>query len=116
MDVANMTARFGAYVKRLAVAVAHQDRVEPLVAYISGLTLPGERKSRSAAAVEPIAARIEPQRVSARHQSLLHFVGKAAWDDQAVLLVARDYALSQLLTHGPVRHLLIDDTGFPPAG
>lgn len=112
MDTTNeLVSRYGAYLKQLALAIAHQDRVESLIAYISGLTLPAERKS-----VEPIAARIEPGRVSARHQSLLHFVGQSSWDDRAVLAVARDYALAQLLTHRPLSHWIIDDTGFPKKG
>jgi SRSO17 transposase len=48
-----------------------------------GLYLPGERKS-----VEPLAARVDPRRVPARHQSLHHFVADAAWEDAAVLRVA----------------------------
>lgn len=41
-------------------------------AYCIGLLLPGERKS-----VEPMAAKIEPARVSDRHQSMHHFVADA---------------------------------------
>lgn len=52
------------YLKQLAEVIALQDRVESLLAYLSGLTLSAEKISRSAAAVEPIAARIEPDRVS----------------------------------------------------
>lgn len=111
MDTADIASRFGTYIQRLADAIAHKDRVEPLVAYLSGLTLPGERKS-----VEPIAARIDPFRTSARHQSLLHFLGQAPWDDQEVLRVARNYAFEQMLMHSPLRHLVIDDTGFPKKG
>lgn len=106
-----LEVRFGAYLHALAAVVLHQDRVEPLVAYVCGLALPGERKS-----VEPIAARIDPGRVSARHQSLSHFVGQASWSDKAVLAVARDYALSELQSHGSITHWLVDDTGFPKKG
>jgi hypothetical protein len=45
-----------------------------------GLILPGERKS-----VEPMAARVDPGRVGAAHQSLHHFVAKADWSDEAML-------------------------------
>ena len=41
----------------------------PLPAYCMGLLLPCERQS-----VEPMAAIAAPTRVSAQHQSLLHFV------------------------------------------
>ena len=40
---------------------------------VSGLIMPGERKS-----VEPMAAITAPRRVAAQHQSLLHFVGQSA--------------------------------------
>src|SRR3954452_19790363 len=50
------------------------------VDYCLGLLLPGERKS-----VEPIAAVTAPARVSAQHQSLLHFVANAPWSDERVL-------------------------------
>jgi SRSO17 transposase len=42
--------RFAAYVKHLAQALGHADRVAPLKAYCTGLILPGERKS-----IEPMA-------------------------------------------------------------
>src|SRR4051794_36333179 len=72
--------RFTAYVEALAEVIGHADRVEPLHDYCLGLLLPGERKS-----VEPIAAVTAPTRVSAKHQSLLHFVANAPWSDERVL-------------------------------
>ena len=103
--------RFAEYLARLAAAVGHADRVEPLRAYLTGLLLPGERKS-----VEPMAAKVDPRRVRARHQSMHHFVANAPWDDGAVLAVARDYALAQLERHGPVAAWVVDDTGYPKKG
>jgi SRSO17 transposase len=105
------SARFDAYVTRLAAAVGHADRLEPLRAYVTGLLLPGERKS-----VEPMAAKVDPRQVSARHQSMHHFVAAAPWDQHAVLGVARDYALAQLERHAPVAAWLVDDTGMPKKG
>ena len=35
--------------------------------------------------VEPMAARVAPERVQAAHQSLHHLVAKADWSDDAVL-------------------------------
>ena len=102
---------FADYLSRLGVAVGHADRLEPLRAYLTGLLLPGERKS-----VEPMAAKIEPQRVRARHQSMHHFVSKAPWDDTAVLKVAREYALEQFERHGGVVAWVVDDTGIPKKG
>lgn len=104
-------SRFAAYVETLASALGHADRVAPLKAYCTGLLLPGERKS-----VEPMAARLEPRRVQAAHQSLHHFVAKADWSDDAVLGVVRAQALAALERQGPIRAWIVDDTGFPKKG
>jgi SRSO17 transposase len=104
-------ARFDAYVERLAAAVGHADRRWPLKAYLTGLLLPGERKS-----VEPLAARVDPRHVSRAHQSMHHFVANAPWDDDVVLAVARDYALAQLERHAPIGAWVVDDTGIPKKG
>ncbi|MGH2609213.1 MAG: IS701 family transposase [Tepidiformaceae bacterium] len=103
--------RFQEYVDRLAQALGHRDRHEPLRAYLTGLCLPGERKS-----VEPMAARIDPRHVRARHQSMHHLVANAAWEDAAVLRIARDVVLTELDRHGPVAAWLVDDTAFPKKG
>jgi SRSO17 transposase len=103
--------RFAGYVERLTTALGHQDRHGPLRAYVTGLCVPGERKS-----VEPMAARVDPRHVRARHQSMHHFVANAAWDDSALLRIARDTVLSALERHGPVAAWIVDDTGFPKKG
>src|SRR5215204_5136875 len=103
--------RFAAYVEHLAQAVGHADRVAPLKAYCTGLILPGERKS-----VEPMAARLEPARVQAAHQSLHHFVAKADWSDEALLALVRAQVLPEMERHGPIRAWVVDDTGFPKKG
>ena len=105
------TARFEAYLERLSLAVRHADRREPLRAYLTGLLLPGERKS-----VEPIAAKLDPLHVRARHQSLHHFVAEAPWSEWELLQVARDYALAALERHGPIAAWVVDDTGLPKKG
>src|SRR3954464_7788786 len=69
--------RFGAYVEALTEVIGHADRAAPLRDYCLGLLLPGERKS-----VEPIAAVTAPARVSAKPQSLLHFVANAPWSNE----------------------------------
>ena len=73
--------------------------------------LRGERKS-----VEPIAAVTAPARVSAKHQSLLHFVANAAWSDERVLARVRELVLPTLERRGPIEAWIIDDTGFPKKG
>src|SRR3989442_11769261 len=89
--------RFRDYLDRLACAVGHVDRQEPLRAYVTGLSLPGERKS-----VEPMAARVDPRHVRARHQSMHHLVANAPWEDTAVLRVAREQVLEAMERHGAV--------------
>jgi SRSO17 transposase len=103
--------RFEQYVGELVRVLGHKDREEPLRGYLAGLCLPGERKS-----IEPIAARVDPRHVRARHQSLHHFVTNAPWDDVAVLKVARGWVLDQMERHGPVAAWIVDDTGIPKKG
>jgi SRSO17 transposase len=104
-------ARFAAYVEELASVVGHADRVAPLEAYCTGLLLPCERKS-----VEPMAAITAPARVSAQHQSLLHFVSQGGWSDAKVLGKVRELVVPQMERHGPIEAWIIDDTGFPKQG
>lgn len=104
-------AAFADYVHRLVDVIGHADRAEPLNDYCLGLMLPVERKS-----VEPLAAVTAPTRVSAKHQSLLHFVGQAPWSDEALLARVRDLVLPLIERHGPVEAWIVDDTGFPKKG
>lgn len=110
-DGIKRSERFDEFVQRLVEVIGHADRQQPLRKYCTGLILPGLRKS-----VEPMAARISPSRVSAEHQSLLHFVGQAPWDDQAVLRATREYALPCMREHGPISAWIIDDSGVPKKG
>src|SRR6476660_6092425 len=103
--------RFHAYVERLTTALGHRDRHGPLRAYVTGLCLPGDRKS-----IEPMAARVDPRHVRARHQSMHHFIANAAWDDAAILRVARATMLAALDRHGPLAAWIVDDTGLPKKG
>ena len=64
----------------------------------------------------PAAARVEPFRIGAAHQSLHHFVAKAAWDDAALLAAVRDYVLPAIEKRGPIRAWIVDDTGLPKKG
>jgi SRSO17 transposase len=104
-------SRFAAYVEGLSKSLGHADRVAPLRAYCTGLILPGERKS-----VEPMAARVEPGRVQAAHQSLHHFVAKADWSDEGVLGMVRAEVLPAMERQGAIRAWIVDDTGFPKTG
>lgn len=104
-------SRFESYVEGLSRTVRHADRAGPLRGYCLGLMLPGDRKS-----VEPMAARIEPGRVQAAHQSLHHFVAKADWSDEAMLAAVRALAQPAIERQGRVRAWIIDDTGLPKKG
>ncbi len=91
--------------------IGHADRAGPLRDYCLGLMMPCERKS-----VEPMAAVTAPGRTAAQHQSLLHFVGNAAWSDENVLAKVREMVLPAIERHGPIEAWIIDDTGFPKKG
>ena len=83
----------------------------PLEAYCIGLMLPCERKS-----VEPMAAITAPERVSAQHQSMLHFISQGAWSDAAVLGKVREMVVPEMERHGPIEAWIIDNTGIPKQG
>src|SRR3954465_10358643 len=103
--------RFEAFVDALAEVVGHADRVRPLRDYCMGLLTPAERKS-----VEPLAAVTAPSRVSAQHQSLLHFVAQSAWSDARVLAKVLELTLPSITAREPVEAWIIDDTSFPKKG
>lgn len=103
---------FEVYVKTLTEVIGHADRSEPLRDYCTGLMMPVARKS-----VEPLAAVTAPARVSAKHQSLLHFVGQAPWSDEALMGQVRDWTLPRMIDRGgAITAWIIDDTGFPKKG
>jgi SRSO17 transposase len=103
--------RFHAYIEHLSEAVGHADRHVPLAEYCTGLLLPGERKS-----VEPMAARVAPAAVGAKHQSLHHFVAKAPWNETALIASARGFVLPIIEKTAPIRAWIVDDTGIPKKG
>src|SRR6202162_6639959 len=104
-------SRFSAFVEGLVSVIGHADRARPLFDYCIGLIMPSERKS-----VEPMAAVTAPDRTSAQHQSLLHFVGQSEWSDEKVLSKVRELVLPAMERHGPIEVWIIDDTGFPKQG
>src|ERR1700691_2609101 len=108
---ADSASRFEAYVEALVSVIVHADRARQLRDYCVGLMMPCERKS-----VEPMAAVTAPERTAAQHQSLLHFVGNAAWSDETVLAKVREMVLPEVECHGPIEAWIIDDTGFPKQG
>jgi SRSO17 transposase len=106
-----VASRFVEYVEHLSNVIGHADRRGPLASYCSGLLLPGERKS-----VEPMAARLAPDAVGAKHQSLHHFVAKAPWDEAELLVAVRSFVLPKMEAWAPIRAWIVDDTGIPKKG
>jgi len=104
-------ARLAAYLEEIVGVLGHASRAASAQAYCTGLLLPGERKS-----IEPMAARLDPTHVQAKHQSLHHVVAQADWDDAAVLAAVRAQVLPAIERHGPVRYWIVDDTSFPKQG
>ena len=90
-------ARFAAYLDAIIAGLKHASRAASARAYCTGLLLPGDRKS-----IEPMAARLDPTHVQAKHQSLHHVVAQADWDDAAVLAAVRAQVLPAIERHGPV--------------
>src|SRR6202051_4579366 len=107
----DIESRFVAYVEGVVSVIGHADRAGPLRDYCTGLVMPCDRKS-----VEPMAAVTAPARVGAQHQSLLHFVGEAAWSDERVLAKVRELVLPAIERHGPIEAWILDDTSFPKKG
>jgi SRSO17 transposase len=66
--------------------------------------------------VEPMAARLEPERVQATQQSLHHLVAKADWSDEAMLTAVRSQVLPAIEQHGAINAWIVDDTGYPKKG
>jgi len=66
--------------------------------YCRGLLLPGQRKS-----IEPIAARLHPDRVQSARQLLQHIVSKAPWSDEAVMAAV----VRQVLPDDPERRAAV---------
>lgn len=103
--------RWAAYLDHLTQMAGHADRIDPLKSYCTGLLLPGERKS-----IEPMAARLAPDKVRRMHQCLHHVVADAAWSDVALLRQVRNSVVPAMENNGPVVAWIIDDTGVPKKG
>jgi len=100
-----------AYLEGLAKAAGHRDRQQPLKDYCRGLLLPGERNS-----IEPMSARLHPDRLQAARQSLQHLVSTAPWSDEAVRAAVVRQLLPAMTRRQPVVAWIVDDTGIPKKG
>lgn len=102
---------FSKFVGEVTSVIGHADRARPMRDYCSGLLVSDGRKS-----VEPMAAVTAPAKVSAQHQSLLHFVANGLWTDEPVLAKVTELVLPAMERHGPIEAWIIDDTSFPKQG
>ena len=105
-----ITEEFNRYMAHLSERLGHADRHAGLSGYCTGLMLPLPRKS-----IEPMAASVDPLHVSARHQSLHHFVAKSEWSDTALMAGVRDW-VEPVLGLDSGCYWIVDDTGFPKKG
>jgi len=103
--------RFEEYVQHLSSTLGHADRVRPFTNYCAGLLLPGERKS-----IEPMAAVVAPDRVSATHQMMHHFATKANWSDELLESAVESYVLPKMEAQEPIQAWIVDDTCIPKKG
>ena len=97
--------------KHLSSTLGHADRVRPFTNYCAGLLLPGERKS-----IEPMAAVVAPDRVSATHQMMHHFVAEAGWSDDSLLSAVKSYVHPKMEAQEPILAWIVDDTCVPKKG
>lgn len=94
-----------AYVEQFRAQLGRSERRRNCGQYLSGLILPGERKS-----IEPIADRV----VGSDAQSLQQFVNQSPWDEQLlqkrlVKVVTQRFRIKQAV-------IAVDDTSFPKKG
>jgi SRSO17 transposase len=107
----SLEARFARYCDAMVAMMGHADREQPGRWYLKGLVLPGGRKS-----VEPMAARVQPNRVRSAHQSMHHLVADAEWSDEALLSAVAEQVLPRLVGKDEPVTWIVDDTGFPKKG
>ena len=108
---AAMERRFQEYVEDLGAVVGNDARRRGLSDYMTGLLLPGERKS-----MEPIAERLESGNVSRRHQAIQHFVSEASWKDSPVRERVLGRVVPVMQKRGAIEHWIVDDTTLLKSG
>jgi len=106
-------AQLEKYFHGIGQILGSDERRASFATYAMGIFSDAERKS-----AEPLAARanIDPKRVDAEHQRLLHFLGNAVWNDHAVRQHAAKFALNNMLAREPLEAWIFDDTGFLKQG
>jgi SRSO17 transposase len=109
-EQSELEARFLAYVDDIAADLGHADRKQPASWYLRGLILPGQRKS-----IEPMAARVDPDNVSAVQQSMGHLAAEAGWSDANVLRTV-GHKIAPLLITDELPWFIGDDTTIKKKG
>lgn len=113
IDVAAAERRLEAYLDSIGQALGSPERRASFAVYAMGILSDAERKS-----IEPLVARtcLDPDRMDAAHQRLLHFTVDSPWSDREVRTAAARYALDALVAREPVEAWILDDTGFLKQG
>jgi SRSO17 transposase len=103
----------GSYLDGIGALLRDKRQRSSFAMYALGLLSDGERKS-----IEPIAARASGsvEHTHAVHEKLIHFLGASPWADAPVRAYATQHAVNAMLTHGPIRSWIVDDTGFLKQG
>ena len=106
-------ARLDAFLAQVGTCLRDKRKKASFAMYALGILGDGERKS-----AEPMAARAcaGPEKARCTHDKLLHFLGRASWDDHAVRQVAARYLVGAMGAREPVTTWVIDDTGFLKQG
>jgi len=104
-DAEKAVGELVAYVEQFRAQLGRSERRRNCAQYLSGLILPGERKS-----IEPIASRV----VGSDAQSLQQFVNQSPWDEgslqkKLVKKVSQRFRLKQAV-------IPLDDTSLPNKG
>lgn len=104
-------SRLDRFLDHVGEVLPRSDQRTKFALYTLGLLSDSERKS-----VEPIAAPTRPDAPDAAHQAMLHFVGQSPWEDAAVRRRALAWSLWGATACGPVRGVILDDTGLLKQG
>jgi SRSO17 transposase len=62
-----------------------------------------------------MAAITAPERVSAQHQSMLHFISQGDWSDEKIPGKVREMVVPETERHGPIEVRVWRRTSIPPA-
>src|ERR1700675_5153785 len=93
----------GGYLQPLALELGRSERRVAFSRYVTGLLVPGERKS-----ITPMA-----ERLGADSQILQQFLSDSPWEEELLWRALRQEVVGCL---GGLEHWIIDETGWPKQG